>query len=202
VSLLAAMLNTNDLRTQFPVNNPNPNAWAAQLDGMTVLTNTLPAAGPSSPLQFSPIIISSNSAQASFIANAIQSAKAGLPNQTFQGIGDVLATPQLTLQSPFLNLSTTLQQEYGISDQAYEAIASQLLPLLRVDPIGSMTSTNSRLQVQFSGYDGHTYAIQVSADLLNWTSVSTNSPVNGMFNVSIPAIVNAGSGFYRTVLIQ
>jgi len=205
VSLLAAMLNTNDLDTQFSVNNPNPNAWAAQLDGMTALTNL--SWGVISNMivpQLEAATISSNSAQASIIVNAIQSTKAALPGQTFQGIGDILAVPQLTVQSPFLNLTNPLPilQEYSISDQAYEIIPSQLLPLLRVDSIGTMTSTNGQLQVQFSGYDAHVYAIQLSPDLLNWTSISTNSPINGVINAAIPWVGNAPSQFYRTVLIQ
>ena len=41
-SLLASMLNTNDLRSLFSVNNSNPNAWLVLLDGLTALTNDLP----------------------------------------------------------------------------------------------------------------------------------------------------------------
>ena len=92
--------------------------------------------------------------------------------------------------------------EYGISDQAHEAIPSQLLPLLRVDSIGKMVATNGQMQVQFTGYDGHAYAVQISPDLLNWTSVSTNSPTNGVFNAALPALENTASQFYRTVLVQ
>lgn len=209
ISLLSSMLNTNDLSTLFSVNNPDPNAWAAQLDGMTALTNTAPAPFASTPPQFSPIVISSNSTQAAIIANAILSTEANanlFPNQKFPFIGGVLATPQLSDQSPFLNLSShngvPVQQEYGISDQACEAIPSQLLPLLRVDSFGQIISTNGQMQVQFSGYDGHAYAIQVSTDLLNWTSVSTNSPVNGVFGMVVPAVGNTASQFYRTVLVQ
>jgi hypothetical protein len=150
------------------------------------------------------IVISSNSAAASIIVNAIQTNKAGSPNQTFLGIGDILATPQLSIQSPFLNLTNPapVMVEYGISDQAYEVIPSQLLPLLRVNSIGKMLSTNGQVQMQFSGYDDHAYAIQISLDLLHWTSVSTNSPTNGVFSAVIPAMGNPAPQFFRTVLIQ
>ena len=209
VSLLAAMLNTNALATQFSVNNPNVGTWEAALDGMTVLTNTLPVVHAGIPTQYSPILISSNSAQAALIANAIQSIRTNtvlFPQPTFQWIGEVLATPQLSIQSPFLNLGGTgtlyNQVAYGISDQAYEAIPSQLLPLLRVDSTGQMISTNGQIQVQFSGYDGHEYAIQVSPDLLNWSSVSTNAPTNGVFSAALPTPVNSAAQFYRSLLIQ
>jgi hypothetical protein len=203
VSLLAAMLDTNDLRTLLSVNNPDPNAWASYLDGMTALTNTAPAAFPGMPFQFSPVVLSSNSAQAAIIASAILSTKANtnlFPSQTFPLIGTVLATPQLSIQSPFLNVSTTSQTEYGINDQAYEMIPSQLLSRLRLDSIGNMVLTNGVTQVQFSGYDGHQYAVQVSSDLLHWSGFSTNGPVNGVFGVAIPG--GGALQFYRSVLIQ
>ena len=198
VSLLAALLNTNDLRTQFSVNTPDPGAWAAQFDGMIALTNVAAIPLP----QFASITISSNSDQASIMANAIESIRAGSPGQLFHGIGDVLATPQLTVQSPFLNLSNYVQQNDGVSDQAYEAIPSQLLPLLRADSVGQLFLSNGQALVQFSGYDGHTYVVEVSADLLNWTNASTNCPVNGIFSAPVPPVGNTSMQFYRSLLLQ
>jgi hypothetical protein len=192
-SLLASMFNTNDFRSLFSVNNPNPDAWRVLLDGLTVLTNALPDNW---------LVISSNSPQASVIASAIQSARASQPGQFFRDVGDILATPPLTEQSPFLNWKDTLQQQIGISDEAYEMIPSQLLPLLRSDSIGSIAPTNSQMQVQFTGYDGHAYAVQISSDLMNWVSISTNCPVNGTFNFMISAPINASQQFYRSVLLQ
>ena len=203
VSLLAVMLNTNDLRHQLSVNDPDPGAWAVQFDGVVALTNLgfLVVSNTVEP-QFSPTIISANSQEVSLIANAIQTTKAGLPNATFHGIGDILATPQLTLQSPFIQLTNLLQQRYGINDQAYEAIPSQLLPRLRADSIGKLVSTNGQFRAQFSGYDGHAYVVQISQDLLHWTSISTNSPANGVFDTAVPATGFSGSEFFRTVLFQ
>ncbi len=131
-SLLAFMFNTNDFRSLVSVNNPDPNAWLGLLDGLTALTN--PTSG-----QFDPIIISSNSPQASIIASAIQISRSGQPNQFFRDAGDVLATPQLAEQSPFLSgLNPTNQ----ITDEAYEMIPSQLLSLVRADSIGSVAPAN------------------------------------------------------------
>jgi hypothetical protein len=213
VSLLAALLNTNDPLTQISVNNPDPNAWAIALDGMIALTNTLlsPLAGRTP--QFSSIVISSNSIQAQIIANAIQATRLNtnlFPQSSFGEIGLVLATPQLSVQSPFLNTNgvpigarqASNQLDDGISDQAYEAIPSQLLSTLRMDVIGKLTSTDGQMRVQFSGYDGLNYALQVSPDLLNWTSLYTNSPVDGLLKVLLPATGTSGAQFYRTVLVQ
>jgi hypothetical protein len=199
VSVLAAMLNTNDPRTLFSVNNPDPNAWTVELDGLTALTNTALIVLPSTPPQLSPIVISSNSVQASLIADAIQSTRAGLPGQVFHNLGDILAAPQLTVRSPFLDLSASAQEEYGNSDQAYEAIPSQLLPLLRADSIGSVSSASGEVHVEFNGYDGKAYAIQVSSDLVNWTNINTNSPVNGVFQLNVPVLETAGPQFFRSL---
>lgn len=189
VSLLAVLLNTNDLRTQFSVNDPDPNAWTAVFDGFIVLTNSLTG--------LNPLVVSSNSPQAIALADAIQALH---PNQPFYEIGDILMAPMLTEQSPYLNWNNSTQQEFDISDEAYEAIPSQLLPLLRTDSIGTMISTNEQIEVQFSGYDGHAYAIQVSSDLINWNNVSTNSPINGAFYLPLPTL--SSQQFYRSMLIQ
>jgi hypothetical protein len=69
-----------------------------------------------------------------------------------------------------------------------------------VDSIGSIVPANGRTVIQFTGDDNHAYAVQVSPDLKNWTTVSTNCPFGGSF-----AITNAGSAnaqFYRTILLQ
>ena len=194
-SLLASLLNTNDLQSVPSVNNPDPNAWLVLLNGLTAWTNTLPD-------QFDVVVISSNSPQASVLANAIQSARAGQPGQFFRDVGDILVIPQLTEQSPFLHWNDIVQQQIDISDEAYEIIPSQLLSLLRADSIGSIAPTSGQMQVQFTGYDGHAYAVEVSSDLRNWTSIITNSPVNGTFNFIISVPLNAGPQFYRSVLLQ
>jgi hypothetical protein len=191
-SLLASLLNTNDLRQLVSVNNPDPNAWLGLMAGLTALTNT--ASG-----QFAPIIISSNSPQASIIASGIQASRSGQPNQFFRDAGDVLATPQLAEQSPFLSgLNPTNQ----ITDEACETIPSQLLSLLRADSIGSVAPANGQMAFQFTGYDGHSYAIEASSDLVNWTSIATNNPANGILTFTNPPPVNTSRQFYRSVLLQ
>lgn len=203
VDLLAAMLNTNDLSTLFPVNSGDPNAWAARLNGLTELTNLAPAFSNGQWVpQFSTVIISSNSPEAAAIAAGILAVKASATNGLLSGIGDILAAPVLSLQSPYLNLSTASQMEYGVNDAAYEALSSQLLPLLRVDAIGRMIFTNGQAAVQFTGNDGHIYGVQVSPDLLNWTTLGTGSPVNGSFIFPVAAPGGAASQFYRTLLVQ
>jgi hypothetical protein len=203
-SLLACLFNTNDLLSLFSVNNPDPNAWQALLDGLTALTNNLSDAQllPLTPPQFGVLVISSNSTQASVIANAVETLLTAQPGQFFTDVGSILAIPQLTVNSPFLNWNDSVQQQRGISDEAYEIIPSQLLPLLRADSIGSVTTANGQVVVQFTGYDGHCYAIEVSSNLVNWISIGTNSPAGCVFSFTNSPTLNANPQFYRSILLN
>jgi hypothetical protein len=203
-SLLAYLMNTNDFASLLSVNESNTNAWLNSFNGLTALTNILAdnqvgsGAGP----QFDALAISPGLPQASLIVNAIQSAKAGQPGGFFRAVGDILATPQLTVQSPFLNWSDIAQQEYGISDEAYEILPSQLLSLLRADSVGSAASMNGQFTARFTGYDNHVYAVEVSSNLVDWTGISTNLPVNGGFSCTNSTPANPQPQFYRSRLIQ
>ena len=192
-SLLTGLLNTNTSPALFSVNNSDPNAWAEQFDGLTAVTNLSPGTS---------ILLSSNSPAVAGIVAAIQSTRTAEPGQVFPDVGDILAVPQLTIQSPFLNWSDPVQRQSGITDAAYEQLPSQLLSELGLASQGSLTIANGQLLVQFSGAAGHLYALQCSIDLVNWTSLTTTSPVNDQLTFSLPATTTATGQFYRTVLLQ
>jgi hypothetical protein len=189
VSLIISMLNTNDPHRLFSLNQPSADAWRGVLDGLTVLTNT----GSS---QFDTLAMSSNSPQAATIANALDTARANQPGQYFRDVGDILATPELTMVSPWLN--TTLS---GITDEAYEKIPAQLLPLLRPDSIGSIASAGDTLRIQFTGMDGYAYGVQVSSNLNDWTMATTNYPKDGFFRFTESSSQNFPRRFYRSILL-
>ncbi len=201
--LLASLFNTNNIASLFSVNNPSPTAWENLLNGMTVLTNDVADSRfnfrPQFAAQFAALAISSSSSQAANIASAIQSARVASPGQIIANVGDLFAVPQLSDASPYLNVDS-VQTKYGISDIAYEAIPDQLLPLLWEDSIGSIVSANGQMTIQFTGDDNHAYAVQVSSNLVNWTSISTNCPVNGSFTFTNTGTANAR--FYRSILTQ
>jgi hypothetical protein len=200
-ALLASMFNTNNESSLFSANDPSPNDWENVLNGMTALTNDLNDYffGFDPMAEFATLTISSNSTQAAEIANAIESSRTSLPGQLFTTPGTIFAVPQLSVQSPFLNWNDSAQEQAGISDLAYETIPDQLLPLLRVDSIGSMTAASGQVVIQFTGDDNHAYAVQSSPNLVNWTSISTNCPLNGIFTFTNNAATSAH--FYRTVLL-
>jgi hypothetical protein len=188
--LLMSLFSTNNPMSLFSVNNPDPNAWQSLLNGVSVLTNS-----------FDPdaqILILSNSISASVIANAIQSARSVRPGQFFSEVGDILATPQLMEQSPFL---AGLNPTNAISDEAYEAIPSQLLPLLRPDSVGAIVPVKDGWKLQFTGFDDFAYVLQTSIDLIHWEVVGTNYPVQGSFSLFIPSQPDSPARFYRSVLL-
>lgn len=183
--LLMSLLNTNNATQLFSVNDPNIADWQKLLNGLIVYSNSAPVVFQTTPPTFDTYFMASNSPQALVIANGVAQARDSQLNSNFYSIGDILAA--LTEKSPFLNLGSTgfgqQQMNYGITDWEYEAIPAQLLPLLRPDSIGTLTPTNGSWNLWFSGADGYAYVLQTSTNLLNWNNVSTNSPVQGGFNV-------------------
>jgi hypothetical protein len=140
--------------------------------------------------------MSGNSQQATNIALALDRTRQQQPEQFYAGIGDILATPELSMASPWLNLSDPY-----ITDEAYEMVPAQLLAKLRPDSVGSLSTASGAVQVQFSGFDPYTYAVQVSSNLTDWASVSTNSPSNGVFNFLDLSTSNSPSRFYRSAVL-
>jgi hypothetical protein len=157
--LFTTAFDDNATRGQLSVNVGAPNgpslaAWSALFSGVIVLSNN--AADPF--IQINP---QRNGSVAYFTAFPIQPAgayDATLPltlqpplaqivagiNQTrsnfvnadglkgaFEHVGDILAVPQLTTNSPFLN-KDLIQQTNGISDEMYEWLPQQTMSLLRV----------------------------------------------------------------------
>jgi hypothetical protein len=192
-SLVVSLLNTNDPRSLASVNQPNAAAWSSLLDGMTVLTNSAPG-------QFDPIIVSSNSPQAGIVAIALDTARASQPGQHFRDPADILATPELSLASPWLDTNGVATLRSTMNDEVCEALPSRLLPLLRPDSTSTVTLSGSTLQVQFTGADGYAYTVQTSLNLLDWTAVSTNYPANGSFNFLDTPLPSTPRRFYRSIL--
>ena len=196
LGVLNSLMTTNDPRQLLSVNNPDTNAWLHMLDGFTVLTNS------PGQLTLSPVIVSSNSPQAAVIANGISQNRDAQPGRLFKNISDVLGTPELSDTSPFLDTNHLAQIDAGaLTDEALEKIPSQLLPLLRLDSIGSMISANGQQLVQFTGDDNYSYAVEASSNLVNWVRVSTNLPINGVFSPSIGTAPGAPQQFYRSILL-
>jgi hypothetical protein len=132
--LFTTAVDDNATRGQLSVNQANLAAWSAVLSGVIVLTNSSPTvisnllinpAGVYNPAQPPPPIVQ--------IVQGINNTRTNFLNNSFSHLGDILATPQLTEQSPFLNINNmqTLQAG-GLSDEVMERIPQQILGLLNL----------------------------------------------------------------------
>ena len=208
VGLLVPLMNTNPPEQLLSINASNLADWSTLFGGMVVFTNStqFPQFKQFQPLTNGVLTIDPDSPAVGQLVNAINTTQAQFKNAdglvgTFESIGDILSTPLLTEQSPFLNWNNANQQQNGISDEVYEAIPAQLFPLLRPDSVGKLIQTTGGWNIQFSGSDGFDYALQISTNLVTWYSVSTNHPVQTHFNVPIPAEPNSPGQFYRSLLL-
>ncbi|HEU5070118.1 MAG TPA: hypothetical protein VFV96_06880 [Verrucomicrobiae bacterium] len=201
INSLVALLNTNTPATLLSLNTSDNNAWRQAFDGLTAITNTATEAelnySPPAP-RFETNLMTAASPQAAVLADAILQARAGVE---WQAVTDVLRTPALTEDSPWLNQSSAAQLQYGLSDEAYETLAAQLLPRLRPDSIGAVRSRPTGLVLTFTGCDAFFYVVEASEDLAHWSSLSTNSPENGVIELPLPEVRDLPRRFYRSRLL-
>ena len=78
---------------------------------------------------------------------------------------------------------------------------SSINALLRADSVGSVVQEGDTLQIQFRGYEGAAYEVQVSSNLVDWTALSTNYITGGVFTfIEVPS-PGAPCRFYRSLLL-
>jgi hypothetical protein len=124
------------------VNQSGLAAWSAVLSGVTVFTNFASDAEAikrnlkrQAPLVTNMVVqpsLGDANAPIVKLVNAINRYRASTTNGLFTHAGDILAVPELTLNSPWLRL-TDSQRAYGLTDEAYERIPRQILSLVRPD---------------------------------------------------------------------
>jgi hypothetical protein len=132
--------NDNATRGQLSVNVASQNsfnlaAWSALFSGMVALTNSSPTAIPTNSwVVIQPAGALFTDSQLGKLVQGINNTRANkklFPQQVFTHKGDILATPEFTEHSPFLNWNNTVQQQSGISDEMYEWLPQQAMSLLR-----------------------------------------------------------------------
>jgi hypothetical protein len=127
--LFSTAPNPNATHGTLSVNQTHLAAWSAVLSGLTVPNNSvlgytnIPPAGPDA------------NAAVNFIVNnqsaGINATRANFTNTdgvigAFEHVGDILRTPALTVQSPFVDVNTA-------NDELYEWLPQQTLELLRAN---------------------------------------------------------------------
>jgi hypothetical protein len=159
LDIFSTALYENSAFGRLNINQSGLAAWSAILSGVIVITNTAPDSYFANSPYAAPVYGVTNIQPAGIfdvfgpstnwpalarIVGAINRTRASLTNQhqAFQHLGDILAVPELTVASPFLNPGTTAnpsaggytyQQTSGLGDAAYERIPQQILGLLKCD---------------------------------------------------------------------
>ena len=198
-ALLASMFITNDVRSLHSVNTTNSDAWNATLAGLTVLSNNLANPQIFDPPQFESITVTSNAPQVDVIVSAINRTRAAQRGQYFADVASLLSVPELSSNSPWLNTSNAEQLNFGLTDEAYEALPSQLLSLVRADPVVTATRSGSSIELRFAVFKRGLYRVESSTNLVTWTTFSEpHSPIRDAFILTIPA--TSAPQFFRVVL--
>ena len=155
-------LNDNASKGLLSVNQAGLAAWSAVFSGVTVQTNMPPNSvrirdiqtpkGPK-PAEYEALTIqpagragmpgydlanpgSGDNWQLAQIVNGtngINATRSRFPGGRFRHLGEVLATPALTVQSPFLDWTDSTVYQLGLDDFAVERIPQQVLSLLKAD---------------------------------------------------------------------
>ena len=201
VSTLIPLLAKEHPHKLLSVNEATPSDWQSVLKGLQVLTNVTSNPSLSTDPETMSLVMRAKSPQIEAIIADIYATRANQPSQIWGDRGDVLATPALSVNSPWLNKSGENQPIWGITDEAYEKIPSQLIQLLRSDSIGCIDHLPPDLRAQFTGMAGHTYVVETSSDLVKWIPVSTNFCRNGVIEISEKLLRGSSRCFYRTVLL-
>ncbi|MBI3414413.1 MAG: hypothetical protein HY043_03690 [Verrucomicrobia bacterium] len=133
--LFTTAINDNAARGLLSVNQTNIGAWSAALSGVAVLTNDIPnkSIKLTSFRHFTNFVAQPDSPQLQHIVGGVMNARQQQPGGVFAHLGSVLSTPELTVNSPFLNTAIPLQVQVGLDDRAVEAIPQQILSLLKQD---------------------------------------------------------------------
>ena len=62
-------------------------------------------------------------------------------------------------------------------------------------------SSGAPFEFKLKAFTGRRFAIETSANLVDWVSVTTNSTADGFFSFSDPAAAGSNERFYRARLV-
>ena len=145
--IFTARFNDNAVLGTLPVNvgmgrgDGGLAAWSALFSGMTALTNNFPIAQQGMALSYSSQTINPAGVEGAGSPlwqivngpvgiNATRANTNWFPYHAFTRVGSILATPALSVQSPFLNTNAA-QAAYAINDEMYEWLPQQMMGLVR-----------------------------------------------------------------------
>jgi hypothetical protein len=197
-ALLAELLNTNPPGALRSVNATNIGDWQTTLTGLTVLSNNATFVILGDPPQFETNIITLGAPQAMHIAETINRERTGRRGQYFPDVATFLSVPELSSASPWLNLSGS-QAAFGVTDEAYEMLPSQLLSRVRPDPVLVATPDGTSVRLEITSFPGLPCQLETSTNLVTWTSVGApHIATNGQLTLTVPS--TSRSSYFRVVV--
>jgi hypothetical protein len=140
--MFTTAFNDNAARGRLSVNQTNLPAWSALFSGIVVLEadpkgtmiKTLAGSISNRPVVIEPVGAAGNSSPLWQLYSAINRVRSSTNfNGAFKRVGDILAVPEFSDKSPFLNLTNANQQQWGMNDAACERLPQQTLSLLTLD---------------------------------------------------------------------
>jgi len=137
--IFTTRFNDNAVRGTLPVNQTQLASWSAVLSGMVAVTNTglYHKNSQVTPIYTTEIITpagveAANSVVSNVVANINATRSSSIfPYHAFTRAGDLLFAPALSIASPYLDQSTAIKREYGVSDEMYEWLPQQMMGLVR-----------------------------------------------------------------------
>jgi hypothetical protein len=129
--------NENATLGKLSINQTHLAAWSALFSGLVVYTNAntnlvdVTIAAPAGP-NYTNYVPGLQSSYLADLWQSIQQTREQMPGQAFQHLGDILATPALSDDSPFIPTSLEGQMLPYNSDAVYEWLPRQTLSLLTV----------------------------------------------------------------------
>ena len=144
------------------------------------------------PVQYQTNIITSGALQIASLIEGLVRGRSGQRGQYFPDVSTFLSVPELSTTSPWLD-QTGEQWKFGLTDEAYEILPSQLLARVRPDPVGFAGRGENSIALRFSVWDGPAYGVECSADGNLWTPFSApHHGTNGVFTLTAHARSEAG----------
>ncbi len=122
--LFTAAIGDNAARGLLSVNQSGQAAWSAVLSGVPILTNQFAT-------NIGPMVIEPNTLEVRAIVDGINLARATRQGGRFNFLGEILATPELSVLSPYLRLSAGPRGTPA--DAVVERIPQMALSLLKAD---------------------------------------------------------------------
>ncbi len=115
--------------------------------------------------------------------------------------GSLPTTNSLAYTGPFTLTNSAVVNanawEPGFIDSVVDTAQYTILPNISFMSPGGFT--NGIFQMSFAGPAGSNYVLQVSTNLMDWTSISTNTPAESPFVLSDPTTPGDSFRFYRVL---